>query len=111
MLRKIWALVLVLPAGCQTTPGFRVGWEFTLPPTQNQTLTLHPMTAMPQTAYSIESAGQVPMMQRQYLIAPPVEQAPIRVAPAPVPQRQLLPMPRATEPCQPSCTVSKLDVN
>jgi hypothetical protein len=106
-MRKMLAgLAFAAIVGCQASPGFRMGWEFTLPPTLKNSQTLTPLPALPTTAYAVDAQGPIPMSQRQYFIQPaPGAPAPQSNTPT-VPGRQLLPMPRESTPqgqggCQP----------
>lgn len=106
MLRFCLFGLSLITAGCCSTPGFRVTWEFYSPPSINQNTVLAPMPAAPTTAYLAEAPSATPVQSRQYYTAA----APVPAQQAPVtpfqPQRQLLPMPRETMPkasvCDPS---------
>lgn len=90
----VFASVGLCLTGCQSSPGFRFGFEVQLPPTLRQTNALNPLPTAMSTTYAVEGVADVPVVQRQY-----------QVAPAPVPRRvitpvpaQQLPMPRETVP-------------
>lgn len=85
------ALCLASLVGCQTTPGMTLSWSFTLPPALNNTATLHPVAAMPATAYAVEMPTQA-MIQRPYLMQQPVPQPSIPT-PGPLPRPAMEPIP------------------
>lgn len=94
-------LCLASLVGCQTTPGMTLSWSFTLPPALNNTATLHPVAAMPATAYAVEYPTQA-LIQRPYLYQAPasVPQGPPPPAPLPRPAAEPIPiMPKPNSPC------------
>lgn len=84
-------------SGCQSSPGFSVGFQVMLPPTLRQTNALSPLPTAMGTTYAVDTGADLPLMQRQIQVVP--APAPRRLQPAPQPQQ--LPMPRQTIPgCQ-----------
>lgn len=95
--------------GCQSTPGFHWSFGVDVPPTLNQTATLHPVPTMPTTTYAIEANPQQAVIARSVGVygGQEVYQAPNIVPPqppriAPRPKAEPLPMPQES-PCKQPC--------
>jgi len=94
-------LVVAVTCGCQTSPGLRLAWEFNLPPTVRADQTLTPMPAMQSTAYAIDGASHIPVINRSVSALQGGGPA-VPVPPSP-PAREYIPMPRATTPGPAPC--------
>lgn len=95
------AICLASLVGCQTTPGMTLSWSFTLPPALNNTATLHPVAAMPATAYAVEMPTQA-MIQRPYIMGQQPTAQPQIPTPGPLPRPAMesIPvMPKCNSPC------------
>lgn len=96
-MKKLWYAMLATMGltGCQATPGFQMGWTFTIPPTLNSTSALHPIPTAPTTTYGIEATPNMPVVTRQIQTIPHPVQQPIATTPAaPALKPQALPMPQ-----------------
>lgn len=104
----VFAATTLALSGCAARPGFRMGWEFYVPPTLHTASTLTPLPTAMSTTYAVEGPNDVAVMQRQIQVAPAPVAGPRRLMPAP----QQLPMPKQTVPgcgssgtaCEPGTT-------